>query len=143
MAKHPAIFLHRDRTIKKKNGYIKNHLAKAFFPYTYNALQNLQEHFLLFNITNQRGVFKSLMPEDGVREVRRHVVGLLGKRGITIFEVNSYPHKSLENCERKKPKTYFIHPEAGLCNIDLTTSFLAGGQLSDIRFGIHSGVTPQ
>jgi len=58
MAKHPAIFLDRDGTIIKDNGYLKNLLDIEFYHYTFKALQNFQEHFLLFIITNQ-SVYKS------------------------------------------------------------------------------------
>lgn len=52
MAKHPAIFLDRDGTITEDNGYINDSLNIEFYPNTFEALQNLQEHFLLFIITN-------------------------------------------------------------------------------------------
>lgn len=53
MAKHPAIFLDRDGTIIEDNGHINILSNIEFYTYTFKALQNLQEHFLLFIITNQ------------------------------------------------------------------------------------------
>ena len=55
MAKHPAIFSDRDGTIIEDNGYINNLLDVEFYPYTFEAPQNLEDHFLLFIITKQTG----------------------------------------------------------------------------------------
>lgn len=55
MAKHPAIFLDRDGTIIVDNGHINILSNIEFYAYTFKALRNLQEHFLLFIITNQSG----------------------------------------------------------------------------------------
>jgi len=142
MAIHPAIFLDRDGTIIKDNGYLKNLFEIDFYPYTFKALQNLQEYFLLFIITNQSGVSKGLISENEVKEVNRQIVRALRTRGITIFDVFYCPHKSEENCECKKPKPYFIHHAAQLYNLDLTRSFMVGDHPSDIQCGINAGVTP-
>jgi D-glycero-D-manno-heptose 1,7-bisphosphate phosphatase len=142
MAKHPAIFLDRDGTIIEDNGHINILSNIEFYTYTFKALQNLQEHFLLFIITNQSGISKGLISEDEVKKVNSHIVGALKTRGITIFDVFYCPHKSEENCECKKPKPYFIHHAAGLYNIDLTKSYMVGDHPSDIQCGINAGVTP-
>jgi len=142
MAKHPAIFLDRDGTIIVDNGHINILSNIEFYAYTFKALRNLQEHFLLFIITNQPGVSKRLISENEVKEVNRHIVGELRTRGITIFDVFYCPHKSEENCECKKPKPYFIHHAAKLYNLDLTRSFMVGDHPSDIQCGINAGVTP-
>ncbi|MBW8333221.1 MAG: hypothetical protein K0M40_14440 [Prolixibacteraceae bacterium] len=55
MAKHPAIFLDRDGTIIVDNGHINILSNIEFYAYTFKELRNLQEHFLLFIITNQSG----------------------------------------------------------------------------------------
>jgi D,D-heptose 1,7-bisphosphate phosphatase len=142
MAKHPAIFLDRDGTIIEDNGYINNLLDVEFYPYTFNALQKLQEYFLLFIITNQSGISKGLITENEVKEVNQHIVSALKKREITIFDLFYCPHKTEENCECKKPKPYFIHQAARFYNIDLTQSFIIGDHPSDIQCGINAGVTP-
>ena len=142
MAKHPAIFLDRDGTIIEDSGYINNPLNIEFYPYSFEALQNLQGHFLLFIITNQSGVSKGLITENEVEEVNKHIIGALKARGIAIYDTFYCPHKNEDNCECKKPKPYFIHQAAELYNIDLTKSFIVGDHPSDIQCGINAGVTP-
>ncbi len=142
MAKHPAIFLDRDGTIIEDNGYISNPLNIVFYPNSFEALQILQEHFLLFIITNQSGISKGLITGNEVEEVNKHIIGVLKARGITIYDLFCCPHKNEDNCECKKPKPYFIHHAAGLYNIDLTKSFMVGDHPSDIQCGINGGVTP-
>lgn len=142
MAKHPAVFLDRDGTIIKDNGYLKNLLEIDFYPSAFKALQNLQEHFLLFIITNQSGVSKVLISENEVEEVNIQIVGALRIRGVTIFDLFNRPNKSEENCECKKSKPYFIHHAAQLYNLDLTRSIMVGDHPSEIQCGINAGVTP-
>ena len=94
MAKHPAIFLDRDGTIIEDNGHINILSNIEFYSYTFKALQNLQEHFLLFIITNQSGISKGLISEDEVKEVNRHIVEALKTKGITIFYVFYCRHRT-------------------------------------------------
>ena len=142
MAKHPAVFLDRDGTIIEDNGYISDPLNIEFYPFSFEALQILQEHFLLFIITNQSGVSKGLITENEVKEVNNTIVNVLKSAGIAIFDIFCCSHKNEDNCECKKPKPYFIHKAAGLYNIDLAKSFIIGDHPSDIQCGKNAGITP-
>jgi len=55
MAKYPAIFLERDDTTDEDQGYLKDAADLILNPSGIRALKVLQEHFLLFIITNQSG----------------------------------------------------------------------------------------
>jgi histidinol phosphatase-like enzyme len=70
---HPAIFLDRDGTIIEDKGYIDNTSNVKFFHYTFEALELLQNHFLLFIITNQSGISQGLISETAVQEVNRFI----------------------------------------------------------------------
>ena len=142
MAKRPAIFLDRDGTIIEDNGYINDPLNIEIYPFSYEALQLLQEHFLLFIITNQSGVSKGLITENEVKEVNNAIENVLKSTGIAIFDVFCCPHKDEDNCVCKKPNPYFIHKAAGLYNIDLAKSFIIGDHPSDIQCGKNAGITP-
>jgi len=142
MAKHPAIFLDRDGTIIEDMGDIKQASEVQFYPFTFKALDLLQEHFLLFIITNQSGIAKGIVTVKEVEEVNNHILNTLKKQGIAIYDSFCCPHKSEDNCECKKPKTYFIEKARQLYNIDLNQSFNIGDHPSDVQCGINAGITP-
>ncbi|HAQ19406.1 MAG TPA: hypothetical protein DCR40_09280 [Prolixibacteraceae bacterium] len=142
MAKHPAVFLDRDGTIIEDNGYIKDPMDMIFYPETFRALQLLQDHFLLFIITNQSGISKGITTAPQVEKVNKHLVELLKVRGIAIYDLFSCPHKTEDNCSCKKPNPYFINKAAGLNNLNLAQSFIIGDHPSDVYCGINAGVKP-
>lgn len=142
MAKHPAIFLDRDGTMIDDAGYIKHASEVKFYPFTFKALDLLQEHFLLFIITNQSGIAKELITEKEVADVNRYILNTLKEQGIVIYDVFICPHKKEDNCECKKPKTYFIEKARQLYNIDLSKSYIIGDHPSDVQCGINAGITP-
>lgn len=141
MAKHPAIFLDRDGTIIDDVGYLKHASEVKFYPFTFEALDLLQEHFLLFIITNQAGIAKELITDKEVEEVNNHMLNTLKEQGVAIYDVFCCPHKSDDNCICKKPKTYFIEKARQLYNIDLSRSFIIGDHPSDVQCGINAGIT--
>lgn len=142
MAKHPAIFLDRDGTIIEDNGYINNTFDVHFFANTFKALKLLQEHFLLFIITNQSGIAKGLISETEVQKVNKYITEELKTNGITIFDTFYCPHKREDNCNCMKPKPYFLNQAEQLYRVDLTKSFIIGDHPTDVECGLNAGVTP-
>lgn len=142
MAKHQAVFLDRDGTIIEDNGYINKTSDAIFFPYTFKALEILQEHFLLFVITNQSGISKGLISEEDVEKVNRYITETLKAKGIIITDTFYCPHNSEDNCVCKKPKPYFLYRAAQLYNVDLSRSFIIGDHPADVECGINAGSTP-
>lgn len=142
MAKHPAVFLDRDGTLIDDVGYIQHSSEVCFYPFTFEALSLLQEHFLLFIITNQSGIAKGITAENEVSDVNNHIIKTLKEQDIVIYDVFCCPHKTEDNCECKKPKTYFINKAQQLYNIDLSRTFIIGDHPSDIQCGLNAGITP-
>lgn len=142
MAKHPAIFLDRDGTIIYDVGYIKDSSSVEFYSYSIPALQKLQEHFLLFIITNQSGISKGIVSESDVKKVNKHIEEKLKLSDIVIYDTFYCPHKNEDNCNCKKPNPFFINHAAQLYNLDLAQSFIIGDHPSDVECGINAGITP-
>lgn len=142
MAKHPAVFLDRDGTLIEDNGFINNCSDVVLFPNTFEALELLQEYFLLFIITNQSGIEKGIITEKEVADVNNYISKTLKEQGIAIYDVFCCPHKSEDNCSCKKPKTYFIEKASQLYPIDLSKSYIIGDHPSDILCGINADITP-
>lgn len=142
MGKHPAVFLDRDGTIIEDRGYIKNTSDINVFHYSFEALELLQENYLLFIISNQSGVGKGIISVDDVSRVNHHLIELLKSRGIAIYDIFICPHTTEDNCACKKPGTYFIQEAEKKYNLNLSKSFIIGDHPSDVECGINSGVSP-
>lgn len=79
MAKHPSVFLDRDGTLIDDVGYIKLSSEVNFDPCTFEVLSMLQEHFLLFIITNtnQSGIDKGITTEKEVSNINKYIIKTL------------------------------------------------------------------
>lgn len=142
MAKYPAIFLDRDGTIIDDNGFIKDVCDIQFYPFSFEALSLLQEDFLLFILTNQSGVAKGVISEEEVSLIHNYIRNVLKKEKIAIYDIFCCPHKNEDNCECKKPKTWFIYQARQKYNLDLNQSYIIGDHLSDVQCGLNAGITP-
>ena len=58
---HKGVFLDRDGTLIEDRGHLGDPSQVMFFPDTIDALRRLQEHFLLFIVTNQPGVSEGIV----------------------------------------------------------------------------------
>ena len=92
--------------------------------------------------TNQSGIAKGITTENEVSDVNNYIVKTLKEHDVVIYDIFYCPHKTEDNCECKKPKTYFIHKAHQLYNIDLSRSFIIGDHPSDIQCGLNTGITP-
>ncbi len=140
--KPPAIFLDRDGTLIEDNGYLHYPSEVQFFPFTFEALRSLQNHFSLFIVTNQSGISKGITSETEVKAVNRHIIETLQSEGITILELYYCPHATEDRCICKKPQPYFLQLAAQRYRIDLAKSYIIGDHPSDVECGMNAGVTP-
>jgi len=108
MAKHPAVFIDRDGTFIDDVGYIKQSSEVTFYPFTFEALFKLQDHLLLFIISNQSGIAKGITTEKEVSDVNHHIVNKLKEQDIVIYDVFCCPHKRENQCSCKKPKHFLL-----------------------------------
>lgn len=142
MAIYPAIFLDRDGTLIEDVGYIKSISDVRFFPDSFDSLRQLQQHFLLFIITNQSGIAKGLTTTDEVNQVNNYILSRLKEQNIYIREIFCCPHDTGDNCSCKKPHPYFIHQAAESYGLDLDHSYILGDHPSDAGCGINAGIHP-
>jgi len=135
----PAVFLDRDGTIIEDRG----HLAKAedmvFYPDTVDALQRLQEHFLLFVVTNQPWVARGILTLEDVDRVNARVVSCLAEHGVTIAAVYVCPHERSDGCSCIKPNPHFLRQAAAEHGVDLRRSFTIGDHPHDVEFAWSVG----
>ncbi len=135
----PAVFLDRDGTIIEDRGHLRSPSDVIFFPDTVRSLQRLQDHFLLFIVTHQRGIAEGIMCAAEVEAVNEHVVSTLRRHGVIIQAVYCCPHRREDGCRCIKPNPYFLHEAARRYGVDLTRSFVVGDHPHDIALADHAG----
>ena len=139
MARHPAVFLDRDGTIIEDRGYLNHPDQVTFLPGAIQALLELQPHFKLFIVTNQRCIADGIVTEDEVKLVNDYVVAQLKQAGVDIVATYVCPHRREDNCDCIKPKPLFLEKAASDYNINLLRSFAIGDHPHDVEFAYNVG----
>jgi histidinol-phosphate phosphatase family protein len=134
-----AVFLDRDGTIIEDRGHLWEPSGVVFLPETFEALQELQEHFLLFVVTNQSGIAKGVITRNNVDCVNAHVITTLAEAGVEICDLYVCPHSRSEKCQCIKPKPYFLRKAAERYGIDLNASFTVGDHPHDVQLAWNAG----
>lgn len=135
----PAVFLDRDGTLIEDRGHLAEPSEVAFYPHAVEALRQLQEHFLLFLITNQPGVARGVITLDDVSQVNARVLSHLGEQGVTVTAVYVCPHQRSDGCPCSKPNPYFLHKAAAEHGVDLPRSFTIGDHPHDVELARAAG----
>ncbi|MCL5281516.1 MAG: HAD family hydrolase [Planctomycetes bacterium] len=135
----PAVFLDRDGTLIEDRGHLREASEVAFYPDTVEALRRLQEHFLLFLVTNQPWVARGILTWEDVNRVNARVVSYLAEQGVTTAAVYVCPHERSDGCSCIKPKPHFLHKAAAEYGVDLRRSFTIGDHPHDVEFARSVG----
>ena len=137
MRSHRAVFLDRDGTIIEDRGHLRDPSEVMFFPDTIDALRRLQEHFLLFIVTNQPGVSEGIVSKNDVEQVNAYVVRQLADADVGITNVYVCPHKRSDGCQCIKHNPYFLRRAAHDYRVDLLRSFVVGDHPYDIELAVN------
>ncbi len=135
----PAVFLDRDGTLIEDRGVLAEPSDVVFFPDTVDALRRLQEHFLLFVVTNQPGVARGAITLENVNGVNARVLSHLADHGVTLTAVYVCPHQHSDACSCMKPNPHFLHKAAAEYAVDLPMSFTVGDHPHDVEFARSVG----
>jgi D-glycero-D-manno-heptose 1,7-bisphosphate phosphatase len=135
----PAVFLDRDGTIIADRGFLSHPTQVEFFEDTVSSLQQLQEYFALFMVTNQSGVAKGAISIQDVERVNSHIASYLAGFGVGFVEIYVCPHDHTDGCFCIKPKPYFLRKTEKDHSIDLQHSFVIGDHPHDVAFGTNVG----
>jgi D-glycero-D-manno-heptose 1,7-bisphosphate phosphatase len=102
--------------------------------------------WLVFLITNQPSFAKGKCSLEDLQEVQRAVEASLRNDGVNItnaYVCYHHPQSIVEGygaCECRKPSPFFIQKAAVDYGIDLSRSWIAGDQGTDIEAGLSAGV---
>ena len=149
--KQTAIFLDRDGTINKYNGFVKNTDEFELIPGVASAIKRLNdEGYLVIVVTNQPVIARGETTIEGLNEIHNKMETLLGNEGAyldAIYYCPHHPHKGYEGevpelkieCNCRKPKPGLLLQAAKDFNIDLNESYMIGDSENDVLAGQNAG----
>ncbi len=134
------IFLDRDGTINKDDGYTHKVEDSQLLPNTIKGLQSLQSQgFKLIIVTNQSGIGRGFYTEEQMHEFNNHLLNELKQENINIETVLFCPHAPQDDCNCRKPKTKLIEPYF-TADLDKNNSYVIGDRSSDIELANNTGL---
>ncbi|MCL5733612.1 MAG: HAD family hydrolase [Patescibacteria group bacterium] len=138
---HKAIFIDRDNTLIKDEGYFHDPEAIEFIDGAIEALRALRKNgFLIFIITNQSGIGRGIFTKEELGDVHKEIIKLLKKEGVEIDAIYYCPHHPSDNCDCRKPKPYLVNQAIKNYDVDIKNSFFIGNDLKDMQTGRNAGV---
>lgn len=149
--KQKAVFLDRDGTINKYNGFVKNPDELELIPGVASAIKRLNEEgYLVIVVTNQPVIARGDTTVEGLTEIHNKMETLLGNEGAyvdAIYYCPHHPHKGYEGevpelkivCNCRKPAPGMLLQAAHDFNIDLSESYMIGDSENDVLAGINAG----
>lgn len=147
-----CIFMDRDGTINKLNGFINTPDQIELLDRAAEAIRLINaSKYLAIVITNQPVVARGECSFDELDEINKKLETMLGNEGAYIDDLFYCPHhkdKGFDgevselkfNCSCRKPEPGLILRAAKKYNIDLSESYMIGDSMSDIECGKRAGV---
>ncbi|MBR6616217.1 MAG: HAD-IIIA family hydrolase [Lachnospiraceae bacterium] len=150
--KQKCIFLDRDGTINKKNGFISKEEEFELEDCALEAIKKINKSgYLAVVITNQPSVARGLCEIEDIERIHKKLATILGREGVYLDDILFCPHHpdkgfSEENpiykivCDCRKPKTGMVDKAAAKYNIDLSQSWMIGDTTMDLQTGVNAGM---
>jgi D-glycero-D-manno-heptose 1,7-bisphosphate phosphatase len=148
----PAIFLDRDGVINREDGYILRPDQFELYPWTLQALRQLQgAGYLLVVVTNQSAIARGLLTEAGLAAIHHKLKETLKAGGVQLDGIYYCPHHPgdsetearrpyVEKCLCRKPLPGLLDQAHADLGIDWQRSWLIGDAPRDIAAGQARGV---
>ena len=149
-----CIFLDRDGTINKFNGFIRKPEDFELLEGAAEAIKKINSiGYLAIVITNQPVIARGEIDSPALDEIHMKMETDLGKQGAYIDDLFYCPHHPDRgfpgerpeykiDCDCRKPKPGMILQAAEKYNIDLSKSYMVGDDMRDVQAGINAGCTP-
>ncbi len=148
----PAIFLDRDGTINKLNGYIKSENEIELLDGVAHAVFELNRRgFLVIVITNQPVIARGEVTLETLNRIHGRIEMELAKSGALLDEVYfcpHHPHSGFDGeipelkieCDCRKPNSGLIQKACQDFQIDLEKSWVIGDSWRDIKLAESLGL---
>ncbi len=149
--KQKAIFLDRDGTINKSNGFITKPEQFELLPDVSEAIKKINKSgYLAIVITNQPVIARGDCTFEELDLIHAKMETELGKNGAFIDGLYFCPHHTDKgfpgerpeykcDCECRKPKAGLFIQAAKDFNIDLSQSYMIGDSENDVKAGENAG----
>jgi D-glycero-D-manno-heptose 1,7-bisphosphate phosphatase len=131
----PAVFLDRDGTIIRDEGYLSDPDRVVAIPDAATAIARLRAAgYLIVVITNQSGLARGLFAPEQYEAVHRRTDGLFAAAGAPLDATYMCPHHPdfTGPCDCRKPGAELYTRAARDLSIDLARSILIGDRWRDI-----------
>jgi D,D-heptose 1,7-bisphosphate phosphatase len=152
--KQRAVFLDRDGTINKSNGFVVKPEEFVLIEGAAEAIMQINRlGYLAIVITNQPVIARGEASLEDIEIIHNKMETELGKAGAYIDDVFFCPHHPDRgfpgerpeykiDCDCRKPKPGLILKAAVKYNIDLSQSFMVGDDMRDVNAGLAAGCKP-
>lgn len=149
--KQKSIFLDRDGTINKSNGFITKPEQFELIPGVAEAIKKINKSgYLVIVITNQPVIARGDCTFEELALIHEKMETELGKEGAFIDGLYFCPHHTDKGfpeerpeykceCSCRKPKIGLFLQAANDFNIDLSQSFMIGDSTKDVEAGVNAG----
>jgi D-glycero-D-manno-heptose 1,7-bisphosphate phosphatase len=149
--KQKAIFLDRDGTLNKLNGFITKPEQLDLLHGVTDAIRAINEAgFLAIVITNQPVIARGEATLEELRLIHDKLETELGKAGAYIDDIFFCPHHPDKgfpgerpeykiDCDCRKPKPGLILAATKKYNIDLINSYMIGDEMKDVKAAHAAG----
>lgn len=149
--KQKAIFIDRDGTINKANGFITKSEDFDLIPGVAEAIKKINKSgYLALVVTNQPVIARGDCSFEELALIHAKMETELGKEGAFIDGLYFCPHHTDKgfpgerpeykcNCDCRKPKPGLILQAASDFNIDLSQSYMVGDGKNDVEAGKAAG----
>src|SRR5574344_3001209 len=149
--KQKAVFLDRDGTINKKNGFITKPEQFELLPGAAEAIKKINKSgYLAIVVTYQPVIARGDCTFEELQLIHDKMETDLGREGAFIDALYFCPHHTDKgfpgerpeykcDCNCRKPKPGMLLQAAKDYNIDLSQSYMVGDGENDIKAGIAAG----
>ncbi|MCI6890815.1 MAG: D-glycero-beta-D-manno-heptose 1,7-bisphosphate 7-phosphatase [Treponema sp.] len=149
--KQKAVFIDRDGTINKANGFITKPEDFELIPGVAEAIKKINKSgYLAIVVTNQPVIARGDCTFEELALIHAKMETELGKEGAFIDGLYFCPHHTDKgfpgerpeykcNCECRKPKPGLLLQAAADFNIDISQSYMVGDGKNDVEAGKAAG----
>ncbi len=142
----PAVFLDRDGTITRLDGYLISPNQVRLLPDAAASLAKLkQTGFLCILVTNQSAVGRGMITTDELDTIHAELNRLLAAAGAQLdaiyscHECPSLDDETIVEQPDRKPGPGMLLRAARDLGVDLSQSWMIGDRLSDVLAGVNAG----